>query len=159
LGNFSPRQETSSMSFMVVMVRESAKAGGRNRFSCSSAAWDLLLDLGRDNGWKPSGTSYARNNAAAAAVPAPVRHGYRPGNHRDYKRIDAEDAVAWARSLSEARRSPQLAAVIGERPGPVVLREGTSVEELRSANAPFPAVMDEFIEYAFGGEFAFALDK
>ena len=69
--------------------------------------------------------------------------------------MEAEDALAWATSLSEARRSPHLAALVsGEA-------ESTSSAHQRSARGTtavetFLPVMDEFIEYAFGGAFSFA---
>lgn len=142
------------MGFMVDMVRDSAESGGRDRFSCTPEVWDLLLEVGKAFGWKPQGTSYVPSAAVSSEMT--IRHGYRPGDRQDFKRFDAEDAAALARALSEAKRSPHLAAMLGERPGPAALGSEASVEELSSANAPFAVVMDEFIEYAFGGEFSFA---
>ena len=140
---------------MVRMTRIDAQAGGLQHFACSSAAWELLLELGQSFGWKPAGTTYMP--ARVKEVPdAAVRHDYRPGDTRDRKCINGEDALVWARALSEARHSPHLDTLLGSRPAPTVLAESASVDQVRSANAPFTVVMDEFIEYAFAGPFSFA---
>jgi hypothetical protein len=143
-----------AMEFMVNMARNSLESGGRDLFSCTSTEWRLLLTIGRTFGWKPRGATYL--SVRGASVPeATVRHDYEPGEPRDDKQVDAEDALAWATSLSEARHSPHLAALVsGEA-------ESTSSAHQRSARGTsaveaFLPVMDEFIEYAFGGAFSFA---
>ena len=140
--------------FTVNMARDSAESGGRDLFSCTSTDWRLLLRIGETFGWKPRGATYLP--VRGASVPdATVRHDYEPGEPKDYKQVDAEDALAWAISLSEARHSPYLAALVsGET-------ESTSSAQQRSARGTtavnaFAPVMDEFIEYAFGGAFSFA---
>lgn len=143
------------MTFIVNMLRNSAETGGRDRFTCSCAAWELLIELGQAFGWKPRGAMYLPA-AISSRSPPVLRHDYQPGDPKDYKQVEAEDAVAWAVALSEARRSPHLAAMLGARPGPSILSGETSAEQLSSANAPFSTTLDEFIEYAFGGAFVFA---
>lgn len=142
------------MDYIVNMVRDSTDAGGRDHFSCSSSAWELLLELGNAFGWKPLDTSYVPGNLAAVPE-VPTRHDYSPGDRQDSKLIDALDALNWASALSEARSSPHLAAMIGDRPSVAALRE-TATEEQRSVSAPFITTMNEFITYAFGGKFAFS---
>lgn len=132
----------------------SAEAGGRDHFSCSSGAWELLLKLGNAFGWKSSGTRYVPDDPAATPEQPPP-HDYQPGDQPDSKWIAAADALEWAKALSEARSSPHLTTMIGERPRAAVLRGTATTEQLRSVNAPFRITMDEFIVYAFGGEFAF----
>lgn len=142
------------MSHTVNMVRNSAEPGGRDHFSCTSDTWNLLLDLGKAFGWKPLGTSYVPSDIAI--VPDNLaRHDYQPGDAQDSKLVDAADTLEWAKALSEARDSPHMTAMIGDRPPPVTLPETATVEAARSANAPFSIIMDEFITYAFGGEFVF----
>jgi hypothetical protein len=143
------------MLFMIDMLRNSAERGGRDRFACSSVAWDLLLELGQAFGWKPLGTIYLPTAVSSRAASG-VRHDYQPGDPKDSKQVEVEDAIAWAQALSEARRSPHLAAMLGDRPGPAALNVGASAEQLSSVNAPFNTTLDEFIEYAFGGAFVFA---
>lgn len=143
------------MSFTVYMVRDSAERGGRDRFSCSFGTWELLVEIAKTFGWKPRGTTYLPVRASDSPDTA-ARHGYQPGDQQDYKRIEAEDAIAWARALSEARRSPHLTAMLAARPGPAVLPDRASDTGAEGAGAPFTVVMDEFIEYAFGGAFSFA---
>lgn len=143
------------MSFTVNMMRDSAEAGGRDRFSCSSATWELLVEIAKTFGWKPRGATYLPARVADHSDTA-ARHDYQPGDRQDYKRVEADDAIAWAVALSEARRSPHLIAMVGARPGPAVLDDRASAGEMQSAHAPFAVIMDEFIEYAFGGAFSFA---
>ena len=45
--------------------------------------------------------------------------------------------------------------MIGDRPQAATLRKNTTADALRSVNAPFVTTMNEFIAYAFGGEFVF----
>jgi hypothetical protein len=142
------------MQYIVSMVRDNAEPGGRDRFSCSSSAWELLIEVGQTFGWKSQGTTYRAPNDENPEQDA--RHDYHPGSRRDFKFITRADATGWANALSEARKSSHLEAMIGQRPGPITLPPETSGEALSSANAPFAVVMDEFIQYAFGGAFRFA---
>jgi hypothetical protein len=134
------------MEFMVSMVRGSTDAGGRDRYSCSMGDWDLLLQIGKTFGWKPAGSTYLPA-PKASVIDATVRHDYEPGDKKDYKQVDAQDAVAWAQALSEARRSPHLAAMVGVR----------SAED--AIDPRYTALLDEFIAYAYRGEFSFALTE
>lgn len=143
------------MTFIVNMVRDSAEPGGRDRFSCSSIAWELLIELGTTFGWKPKGAVYLPAVGAVRAVLA-ARHDYRAGDPQDPKQVEADDATEWAAALSAARRSPHLTAMLGARPGLATLGTDASDEQVRSVNAPFTAILDEFIEYAFGGAFVFS---
>lgn len=141
------------MNFTVEMVRSSDEAGGRDRFSCSLAVWEWFVELGKTFGWKPSGTTYVPSQPVRS-MSAPIRHGYRPGDARDYKQVDAEDASAWAKALTEARHSSHFTSLLT-----VKLNDETAAKPMTSstdAEPPIEAVIDEFIEYAFGGAFAFA---
>jgi hypothetical protein len=142
------------MQFIVSMVRNNIEPGGRDRFSCSSSAWELLIEVAQTFGWKAQGTTYRLPTEENPEQDA--RHDYRPGSRRDFKFVTRSDATAWAHALSEARKSSHLDAMIGTRPGVVTLPPETSAEALGSANAPFAVVMNEFIQYAFGGAFCFA---
>lgn len=125
----------------VDMVRGAIEPGGRNRFAVSLPAWIFLLELGKAFGWQPQGTTYVPPSTAKNEMTA--RHGYRPGDDRDYKEISTEDALNWARSLETAKSSPYFDGIISSR---FESGEGSS----------FRAVMEEFTEYAYGGSFAFA---
>ncbi len=127
------------MSAIVEMFREAAAPGGRNRFSCPMPTWELLEELGRAFGWQPQGTTYVL--PAKSKVEAPARRNYQPGSVRDHKHVAAEDAMAWARALETAQASPHAAAMI----------------EARAAGELLPGVIDEFIEFAYGGAFEFAV--
>lgn len=125
------------MSAIVEMFREAATPKGRHRFSCPLAAWELLRELGQAFGWQPQGTTYVLPEKSK--VEAPALRNYEPGNVRDHKKVEAEDAKAWAQALQVARASPHAAAMI----------------EARSAGELPPGLIDEFIEFAFGGAFEF----
>jgi hypothetical protein len=136
------------MSTIVEMFREAAAPGGRNRYSCPMATWELMWDLGSAFGWEPKGTTYVL--PAKSKVEAPARRNYQPGSEHDHKQVEAEDAMAWARALEIAKRSPHSAQMIEGRSA-ALTDAGKPVSEL------LPGVLDEFIEFAYGGAFEFAI--
>lgn len=133
---------------LVEMVRNAAEPHGRDHFACPPAVWDLLQELGQAFGWQPRGTTYAvRPNRKDVMDPA--RHDYRPGDALDRKRLDEEDAVAWARALQSAKESAQFDTLLAHH----WARHAPAVE------AQIPVVRSlifEFTEFAYGGEFTFA---
>lgn len=139
----------------VELVRVAAEARGRHRFSCSYAAWNLLGELGRVFGWSPVGTTYVRQADHTGTTAA--RRNYEPGDSRDHKTVEGEDAENWATALVRAKRSPHYATLIADRVTPAMLDSRPAVKPQCSTPAPFDAIMDEFIEYAHGGEFSFAM--
>lgn len=140
---------------MVELVRAAAEAGGRDRFSCNFGTWSLLIELGQVFGWKGRGTTYVRRSSAAAATS--MRRDYQPGDSLDYKTVDREDAADWAAALDRAKHSPHFSSLLAARLTPTVLDEQAAPEPSHRTHTPFAAVLDEFIEYAYGGEFSFAL--
>lgn len=140
------------MEGIVDMVRDAAESGGRDRFSCTVGAWLLLIELAETFGWRPRGTIYVPEHTSGSA-----RHDYRPGDAMDRKRVEVDDAIGWATALDKARRSPHFATLIGDRPGKTRLGNNVNDDQVRSANAPFTTVMDEFVAYAYGGAFSFAI--
>jgi hypothetical protein len=130
------------------MFREAAAPKGRNRFSCPIPTWELLRELGQAFGWQPRGTTYVL--PAKSKVEAPARRDYHPGPVHDHKQVEAEDAMAWARALAIAKASPHVAAMIEARAA-ALIGSGESITEL------LPGVIDEFIEFAYGGAFEFAI--
>jgi hypothetical protein len=136
------------MSTIVEMFREASAPKGRNRFSCPLPIWELLAELGRAFGWQPKGTTYVL--PAKTTVEAPARRDYQPGSSQDHKRVEEEDAVAWARALDVAKGSPHLAAMIEARS--LALATSGKVDL-----GMLPGVLDEFIEFAYGGAFEFAI--
>ena len=133
---------------MVQMFRDAAEPHGRDRFSCPLAAWELLWELGQAFGWHPKGTTYT--SPSERPVETPARHNYQPGDAPDYKRVEADDATAWASALEVAKHSPHFAAMINARSVARATR-GESTIELLSG------VLDEFIEFLYGGAFTFAV--
>lgn len=128
---------------VVEMFRDAAERHGRDRFSCSLPVWRFLRDLGVTFGWQPCGTTYSA--VAKPEIDLPARHDYQPGDARDRKYVDADDAIAWANALEAAKRSSHSAAMID------AAADGASME------APLRSLIDEFIAYAYGGAFAFAI--
>jgi len=137
------------LSDMVRMFRNSTEPGGRDLFACSVAEWVLLQELGRDFGWTPLGTTYFAPGGAAAA--APRLHEYAAGSAADPKIIEAGDARNWARALEDRKHSLERAVQSGLRTA-----DGEN-RDLEDA-AGLTGLIDEFIEYAYGGAFTFALD-
>lgn len=138
------------MTANVEMFREAAAPGGRNRFSCPLQTWELLWELGSAFGWHPKGTTYVL--PAKTAVEAPARRNYQPGSVQDHKQIEAEDAKAWARALEVAKASPHTVAMVEARSA-ALTDSGKSIAEV------LPGVIDEFIEFAYGGAFEFAISS
>lgn len=134
------------MSEVVEMFRDAAAPKGRDRYSCPTPIWELLWELGQAFGWHPTGTTYVV--PARRTVEAPARRNYQPGGAQDYKEVEEQDAVAWARALEAAKVSPHAAAMVQARSA---AREGETGGEL------LPGVLDEFIEFAYGGAFEFAI--
>jgi hypothetical protein len=132
---------------MVEMFRAAQEANGRDRFSCSSQEWQLLLSIGDAFGWKPRGTTYEL--PANSKLDQPARRDYEPGERSDKKRVGAEDARNWARALETARRSPQLATVIDSHAKGILPSPAIGLVALHT-------LMKEFGEYAYGGSFTFA---
>lgn len=131
------------MNGVVEMFRDAAERHGRDRFSCSLPVWRFLKDLGVTFGWQPRGATYAA--VAKPDIDLPARHDYQPGDARDRKYVDADDAIAWANALEAAKRSSHSAAMID------AAAQSTPLE------APLRSLIDEFIAYAYGGAFAFAI--
>jgi hypothetical protein len=127
----------------VTLSRDAREPGGRNVFSCTRHEWDLLVELGQDFGWSARGATYVRQNSSSADDD--VRHGYKAGETRDPKRVDSNDALSWAAALDRARRSDRMKSV---------LEKTAQAEPFDTAH--FAAILDDFIEYAYGGEFSFS---
>ena len=136
------------MSAIVEMSRDAAAPGGRNRFSCPLQTWELLWELGRAFGWTPKGTTYVL--PAKSTVEAPARRNYQPGSVYDHKHVEADDAMAWARALEVAKGSPHTAAMSEARSAALADAGNVGSEVL-------PGVIDEFIAFAYGGAFEFAI--
>jgi hypothetical protein len=136
------------MNAIVEMFREARVPKGRNRFSCPVPIWELLWELGRAFGWQPRGTTYVM--PAKSTVEAPARRDYQPGSSQDHKQVEEDDALAWARALELAKVSPHAAAMIEARSVALASSDKAGGELL-------PGVLDEFIEFAYGGAFEFAI--
>ena len=135
------------MSAIVEMFREADAPKGRDRFSCPGSIWELLWELGHAFGWHPRGTTYVVPTNSTVDVPA-LRN-YQPGDSQDHKWVHEEDAVSWARALELAKASPHAPAMIEARS---VALAGSG----KAGGEMLPGVLDEFIEFAYGGAFEFA---
>jgi hypothetical protein len=136
------------MSAIVEMFREADAPKGRDRFSCPGSIWELLWELGHAFGWHPRGTTYVVSTNSA--VGAPALRNYQPGDSQDHKRVEEEDAMSWARALELAKVSPHAPSMIEAR-SVALARSGRAGGEL------LPGVLDEFIEFAYGGAFEFSI--
>jgi hypothetical protein len=135
-----------TMSAVIEMFRRAAPG----RFSCPMPVWELLWELGHAFGWQPKGTTYVMS--AKSTVEAPALRNYEPGESQDHKQVEAEDAVAWAHALEVAKASPHVAAMIQARSAALLIGGKPGAELL-------PGMLDEFIEFAYGGAFEFAISN
>jgi hypothetical protein len=138
------------MSGTVEMFREAVEGNDRDRFSCSVEVWELLAEIGRTFGWQPKGTTYQAS--PRQKIDSPALRNYQPGDSLDHKRVEAEDAIAWARALDVARHSPHLGAMMNARSTAI----GASDDALIDPASP---LLDEFIEFAYRGAFTFAISR
>jgi hypothetical protein len=132
----------TSKSEIVEMTRDAGDPGERHRYSCSLEQWTLMLELGKEFGWRAHGATYLRRPASLRGS-ASMRHNYIPGDSRDAKCVDGKDAAAFAASLERAHRSPHFGALTRQTAQVVP----TSFEEM----------LGGFIAYATAGEFSFAM--
>jgi hypothetical protein len=133
------------LSTTIVALRTSPQQESR-RFVCPVSTWEFLRDLGQTFGWHPRGATYVTSSRQRSLPPATIRHNYQPGGTQDCKQIEAEDAIEWASALGLAKRSSHFSGMI---------RAHAAL--LRSTEAPLLDLVDEFIDFAHGGAFVFAL--
>lgn len=137
---------------MIEMVRDAVERGGRDRYACSLSAWNLFRQLGETFGWRPQGTTYIP--AAGSKQQQLARHDYSPGVAEDSKRVESEDALAWARALEKARSSSHLHVLISQTIADSSAG-AASAAETEQARTRLEATLDEFIEYTYSGAFSF----
>jgi hypothetical protein len=130
----------------IEMFREAAPG----RFSCHAPIWELFWELGQAFGWQPRGTISVMPPSSTVKVPA--RRNYEPVDSQGHKQVEEEDAVAWARALEIAKFSPHAAVMIETRSA-ALASQGKPGGELP------PGVLDEFIQFAYGGAFEFAISS
>jgi hypothetical protein len=135
---------------MTVSVEMSRRSAAPNRFSCPLMIWRLLCELGEAFGWHREGTTYVI--PPKSTVESAARRNYEPGDWQDLKQVGAQDAMAWARALEQAKGSPHALAMLQAR-STALAESGTVDDEL------LPGVIAEFIEFAYGGAFEFALQR
>lgn len=130
---------------MIVALHGSPQHEAR-RFVCPVSTWEFLRDLGQTFGWHPRGATYVTSPRQKTLAPAAIRHNYQPGGMQDCKQIEAEDAIEWASALGLAKRSAYFSGMIRAHAALV-----------RSGEEPLLDMVDEFIDFAHGGAFVFAL--
>ena len=142
------------IAYVVNMARPGTDLYGVGQLACSSDAWDLLLEIGKTFGWKALGASYVPTDVEMT-LNGVTRHDYQPGDRQDSKLVNTADALAWATALSEAHASLHLAEMIGDSPPISTRHETDGAEDTRVINVSFATTMDEFMAFAYGGEFTF----
>jgi hypothetical protein len=141
--------KSPSMNISVDMFRDTIP-NGRNRFSCALSDWEFLQGLAKRFGWDPQGTTYLAPPKAKIELAA--KHDYQPGDALDSKQIEAGDAVAWASALDQAKRSADIEALLLDR-------SWTGTRDHASTLASGLGLLNEFVQYAYGGAFTFALSQ
>lgn len=129
---------------MIIALRGSPQEA--RRFACPVNTWEFLGDLGQTFGWHPRGATYVTSSRQKSQPPTNIRHNYQPGGMQDCKQIEAGDAIEWASALGLAKRSAHFSGMIRAHAALV-----------SSAEEPLLDIVDEFIDFARGGAFVFAL--
>ena len=137
------------MDALIEMFREAPESSSLVRLSCSLQRWELLRELGETFGWRPKGVTYVA--PPGRRIAAPVQRNYQPGDSRDRKLVDAEDARAWASALQVARSSPHFDAMIEAQ----CVTAGERIEERERDE--LHSFVDRFIDFSRGGAFEFAI--
>jgi hypothetical protein len=137
-----------TMGAIIEMFRGSAESKQPPGFSCSLKTWELLWELGQTFGWRPKGATYVA--PAGRKISTPILRNYDPGAALDRKWVDAGDALDWAASLSVARQSPHLEAMLDAHCAAADGLDGCERDQL-------PSVIDRFIGFASNGAFEFAV--
>lgn len=130
-------------------VVELSRTSGDDQFICSLADWNFIRDLGRTFGWHAAGTTYLPQQGERARI-NPIKHDYQPGDSRDSKRVEADDAAQWAAALDGARRSPFLAGMLRTH----TQRQGVNQT---LAEHSLNAQLQSFSEFSRRGAFTIAL--
>jgi hypothetical protein len=147
-----PRPQQREQVFVqpiVRLYRDAAEVRGRDLFVCSIREWQFLQELARTFGWHPSGTTYEL--PVGSRIVDAARRNYEPGATNDKKTVSTEDAIAWARALERAQKSAHFDALARAL---VAHADETSRTTENVAHW-----LAEFIQYAFGGAFAFAFEE
>jgi hypothetical protein len=140
------------MAFVVEMFGGELDTQEFRNFSCSAWVWEETLQLARNHGWQPLGTSpdpiwQDQGNAGAFS-----------GNYDcddATKFVAAPDAAALADALERAAKEP----IAATKTGPILLREGITAGQYGMANAPLgDNFLREFIDFLRKGEFSFFWD-
>lgn len=136
------------MSLVVRLHRAATEAHGRDLFVCTARQWEFLHELAHTFGWQAHGTTYEL--PANSKLTSVALRNYEPGDAADPKFVSTEDAVEWARALERAQDSGRLDSL------------ATAQQlELDHGDAGAQSLghwLAEFIEYAYGGAFTFALE-
>jgi len=134
---------------IVRLYRDAAELRGRDLFVCSASEWQFLLELARTFGWQANGTTYEL--PLGSRITDAARRNYEPGATADKKEVSGDDAIAWAQALERAQQSPHFDRFART----LMAQSGADERDLGSVDR----WLAEFIQYAFGGAFAFALEE
>jgi len=148
------------MVFIMELFRGDPWREDLQTFSCHSAIWRRLLEIGRQNGWKPAGADpgtamapYERNQFKSLEY-SPVN--IAPSN------ILAEDAANWADALERALdkwKRGEFKIETGS-PSPILIGDDMTEEQYIAANSGVSeGLLKEFIAYIRGGQFKFCWDS
>jgi hypothetical protein len=116
--------------------------------------------MAKEFDWKPSGA--VPDPVAARNMPDYPRFfksDYDPDEWAYCKRVTDDDAANLSQALRRAAASIHAGNVtVLEQPGPTLLRDDISAEELKRVNQLPSELLDKFADFAAGGGFAFAWD-
>lgn len=151
------------MAYIVEMLGEGpawGPAGEHRFFSCTGWTWDWMLEIGRQNGWTPAGTSPPPPDGLLTGWnrhDVPFENSYEPSEWHYCKLFDAEDAQSLATALELYLSSSNGLAL--PKSSPAVLKDDREEKGLRIINSDErrPQLL-RFVEYIRRGPFLFAWD-
>ena len=128
-------------------------------FSCHGSIWPRVLELGREHGWRPLGTTPSEQSKNAWEKLGRFEDDYRPEEWQYAKQFQADDVAALAAALQRAIDEDWLTPLRMQLPASVLLRGGMTNDEYKAANRGLtPEFLQDFIAFLRKGQFVFAWD-
>jgi len=149
------------MTFTVEMVRGKPEQNNFQIFDMDVWTWRILLEFGKANGWKASGT--LADERYSKFLPDTYmkffKSDYEPESWGLHKVFDAADAFALAEALTNGI-TKVLAGKIPPpvRDGPCLLNSDTGYVSPDVSKIPYLRHAKDFSEFLRGGSFIFAFD-
>jgi hypothetical protein len=139
--------------FVVVMCGGEPHTPNFRRFDCHYRVWLQILELAKERGWKPLGTT-PDGDWGREYFGSEFNGDYVPGDAG--KIISAEDGRSLAEALERAIANPPPFPVT---PQTILIVENMTEQDYGTANAPLSVdLLKTFVRFLHNGEFCFFWD-